>query len=167
MCFRYCKKSPTLCEYSLDRNNILLSSELKNITWPVGNTSTTEYKRMISLMKNLIIVRLRYVSSEIEMTVLDSRATLSDKIAKLGGTFGIWVQLTGCTLLVLINVFLLAMKIGFKTCIIRRRWNCQNCHLWELKNCRLYFLHSELVYCTYVGIRNSMKITSWGTSLRK
>ena len=67
-------------------------------------------------MKNLIIVQLKYVSSDIEMTVMDSRATLSDKIAALGGTFGIWVELTGCSLLVLVNIILIAIKIGFKTC---------------------------------------------------
>ena len=68
------------------------------------------------MTQNMIIIKLQFKSPEVELTVLDSRSTVSDKIAKLGGTFGIWAQLTGCTLLVLINVFVIIMKVGFKVC---------------------------------------------------
>ena len=68
------------------------------------------------MTQNMIIIKLQFKSPEVELTVLDSRSTVSDKIAKLGGTFGIWAQLTGCTLLVLINVFVIIMKLGFKVC---------------------------------------------------
>ena len=66
------------------------------------------------MTQNMIIIKLQFKSPEVELTVLDSRSTVSDKIAKLGGTFGIWAQLTGCTLLVLINVFVIIMKLCFK-----------------------------------------------------
>ena len=67
-------------------------------------------------MEYMIIVKLRYKNPDVEMTVLDSRSSLVDKIAKLGGTYGIWVQLTGGTLLVLINVIVVLFKLGFKVC---------------------------------------------------
>ena len=73
------------------------------------------------MTQNMIIIKLQFKSPEVELTVLDSRSTVSDKIAKLGGTFGIWAQLTGCTLLVLINVFVIIMKLGFKVCGYRAK----------------------------------------------
>ena len=60
-------------------------------------------------------LKLRYMSPEIEMTVLDARITLSDKIANLGGTFGKWAKLTGYSLLGIINLFIILMKFIFRT----------------------------------------------------
>ena len=111
-----------MCDYIKDENDTFLDAEIKRtiwaptpkIHWP-GSEFTT-FKRVKSIMKNMIIVKLQYKAPQVEMTVLDARSSLSDKIAKLGGTFGIWVQLTGCTLLVLINVIVVLFKIGFKVC---------------------------------------------------
>ena len=63
---------------------------------------------------NIIIIRLKFKSSEVEMTVSDARYTLSDKIANFGGTFGIWAELTGFSLLGIINIFLILFKILIK-----------------------------------------------------
>ena len=63
---------------------------------------------------NIIIIRLKFKSSEVEMTVSDARYTLSDKIANFGGTFGIWAELTGFSLLGIINIYLILFKICFK-----------------------------------------------------
>ena len=106
---------------ALDVNNTFLERYIKQTIWPSTisgekGSEISSTKRMKSLMKHLIIVKVQYETPEVEMTVLDSRSSLSDKIAKLGGTFGIWVQLTGCTLLVLMNVIIVLFKIGFKVC---------------------------------------------------
>ena len=105
-----------------DENNTFLDLEIKRTIWaPTPKTHKfgaefTSFKRLKSMMKHMIIVKLQYSAPQVEMTVLDARSSLSDKIAKLGGTFGIWVQLTGCTLLVLINLILMLVKVGFKVC---------------------------------------------------
>ena len=110
-----------MCDYIKDENNTFLDSEIKRTIWPPTPKTAREgeftiFKRVKSMMKNMIIVKLQYKAPQVEMTVLDARSSLSDKIAKLGGTFGIWVQLTGCTLLVLINLILMLFKVGFKVC---------------------------------------------------
>ena len=62
-------------------------------------------------MNNTIIVKLHYKSSEIEMNKLDVRTTMTDKIANFGGTFGIWAELTGCSLLGMINLIIISFKL--------------------------------------------------------
>ena len=114
--FSYCEGSKMLCEFAIDKNETFLDSWLKNITWPTDDDETTSFKQIRTLTKNMMIVKLKINSPFVHMTVLDARSTLSDKIAKLGGTYGLWVQLTGCTLLVLVNVFVVAIKMGFKIC---------------------------------------------------
>lgn len=64
--------------------------------------------------KNMIIVKLKYKTSEVDFTVLDAKTTLSDKIANLGGTFGIWAEVTGLSILGIINLILLVIKILFR-----------------------------------------------------
>ena len=120
--YKFCSGSPTLCDYVSDENNTFLDPEIRNTIWAStrktywSSTEYTRFKRIKSIMKHMVIVKLQYKAPQVEMTVLDARSSLSDKIAKLGGTFGIWVQLTGCTLLVLINLIVVMFKVGFKVC---------------------------------------------------
>ena len=79
--------------------------------------NSTMFKISQHFMNNIIIVRLRYKNSEVEMTKLDVRTTATDKIANFGGTFGIWAELTGCSLLGLINLICI---ISFKLFFILR-----------------------------------------------
>ena len=65
-------------------------------------------------MNNTIIVRLQYKSSEVEMNKLDVRTTINDKIASFGGTYGIWAELTGCSLLGIINLLIISFKLLFR-----------------------------------------------------
>ena len=67
-------------------------------------------KRAIDFFNNAIILKLRYKSSEIEFTKLDVRTTTTDKIANFGGTFGIWAEFTGVSLLGLINLLIISFK---------------------------------------------------------
>ena len=63
------------------------------------------------LTENVIIVHLKYPSSQVDITVLESRYSLSEKIANFGGMFGIWAELTGFSLLGIINICLIFLKI--------------------------------------------------------
>ena len=65
-------------------------------------------------MNNTIIVKLQYKSSEVEMNRIDVRTTMTDKIANFGGTFGIWAELTGCSLLGMINLLIILFKLLFR-----------------------------------------------------
>ena len=69
------------------------------------------FKRMQTLMNNVIIVRIIYESSMVDVVTLDARTTFSDKIANLGGTYGIWAELTGCSLLGLIHLLIIIFKM--------------------------------------------------------
>ena len=118
---RECTGSPVLCEFGIDPNNTFLEDNLKQLTWPYEIhpshgwiTNSTEHKRISTMLRNMIILRVRFSDYEVDMTVQDSRTTLSDKIANLGGTYGIWAELTGCSLLGIINIFLIMMKIPFQ-----------------------------------------------------
>ena len=68
-------------------------------------------EQAIILAENVIIVHLRYISSDVDMTVLDSRYSFSDKIASFGGMFGIFAEFTGFSLLGIINVCLIILKL--------------------------------------------------------
>ena len=63
------------------------------------------------LAENIIIVHLQYPSSDVDITVLDSRYSFSDKLANFGGVFGMWAELTGFSLLGIINVCLIVLKL--------------------------------------------------------
>ena len=63
------------------------------------------------LAKNVIIIHLKYRSSEVDMTILESRYSFSEKIANFGGMFGIWAEFTGFSLLGIINVCLIVLKL--------------------------------------------------------
>ena len=71
------------------------------------------------LAKNIIIVHMKFSSSKVDMTILESRYALSDQIANIGGIFGVWAELTGFSFLGIINVFLIVLKVMLG---ILKRW---------------------------------------------
>ena len=98
-------KTPFL-EYFLNQNN-----EMKDLDPKIKHKRT----KISNINKNMIIVHLKYQSSKVDMAVIDTRYTLSDKIAKFGGTFGIWAELTGFSLLGIINVIIIIFKMLYKS----------------------------------------------------
>ena len=115
-----CSGSETFCNYIKDLNNTLSPRLLKQAIWP-ADYDTRGYRRNSTLFKmartffnNTIIVRLRYKRSKIEFTKLDARTTMTDKIANFGGTFGIWAELTGVSLLGMINLLIISFKLLFR-----------------------------------------------------
>ena len=117
----WCTGSKVMCEYIRDYNNTFSHSILKETVWSAeyyddGRRKVSSYFKIArNLMSNIIIVRLKYKSSEIEMNKLDVRTTTTDKIANFGGTFGIWAELTGCSLLGFINLIIISFKLLLTT----------------------------------------------------
>ena len=117
-----CSGSSVICNYLIDSQNVLSNNLLKYHMMqpehkPVSENrlNSTMFKISQHFMNNIIIVRLRYKNSEVEMTKLDVRTTATDKIANFGGTFGIWAELTGCSLLGLINLCIISFKLLFRS----------------------------------------------------
>ena len=104
-----------------DLNNTLMHGLMKEVLFPTevidyGRTKhSTFFKMAKNFMKNIIMVRLRYKSSQVETNKLEVRTTTTDKIANFGGTFGIWAELTGCSLLGFINLLIISFKLLFRS----------------------------------------------------
>ena len=58
---------------------------------------------------DMIIIHLRFLNPEIDK--IDVKYTWLDKFAGFGGKFGIFAQLTGCSLLGILNIVLLTFKV--------------------------------------------------------
>ena len=115
-----CSGSTVLCDYIKDMNGFWSHALLKEAVWPteykVGKRQTSSLAKIArNIMANTIIVRLTYESPEVEMNKLEVRTTTTDKIANFGGTFGIWAELTGCSLLGLINLLIISCKLLFRS----------------------------------------------------
>ena len=73
---------------------------------------TKSYDDLQKLMMNdAIIIQLKFQKPEI--VAIGIKYTTDDKIAKFGGTFGIFSQLTGCTFLGLLNIIAIVLKLLF------------------------------------------------------
>ena len=116
----WCSGSSVLCDYMLDINDTFSNALLREAVWPSTHDQNSKremsscFQRAMELAKGLIIVRLQYKSSEVEMNMLEVRTTITDKIANLGGTYGIWAELTGCSLLGIINLIIISCKLLLK-----------------------------------------------------
>ena len=115
-----CTGSSVFCEYIKDVNGFWSNSLLKEAVWPTeykfGMRKTSTLAKLArNIMANIIIVRLTYESPEVQMNKLEVRTTTTDKIANFGGTYGIWAELTGCSLLGLINLLIISFKLLFRS----------------------------------------------------
>ena len=119
--FSDCEGSSTLCNFLKDLKSkstpplmreSILPSDFNNEREIVNSTF---FKRAQILLENMIIVRFHYKSSDVEVTKLEVRTTTTDKIANFGRTFGIWAELTGCSLLGLINLLIISFKLLFRS----------------------------------------------------
>ena len=97
----------------MDTNHTLMEASLKDpMMWNIS-------KQAEILAKNIIIVHMKFPSSKVDVTILESRYALSDQIANIGGIFGVWAELTGFSFLGIINVFLIVLKVMLG---ILKRW---------------------------------------------
>ena len=65
---------------------------------------------MVEKHNGLIVVNIIFASSVVDLTVLDVRYTLIDKITSLGGSIGLFTQFTGCSIIAIIHLAILMIK---------------------------------------------------------
>ena len=67
-------------------------------------------KHAKTLLSDHIIVHVIFDSAQVEVNVLDARYSIFTQIANLGGTLGLFVQITGASILTLIHLIVLIIK---------------------------------------------------------
>ena len=94
----------------MDTNHTLIEKGYKTLINNFQGEKIFKKYRM-DLQRNMIIIHLKFVQPE--MYIIDTRYSLMDKIANFGGNFGIFAEITGCSFLGILNLFILAMKYLF------------------------------------------------------
>ena len=87
---RECFGSKTFCEVILDDDFTLSDKALHN------TQHDNKPGDILNKFRNLIIVHLRFLKPQVDL--IDSKYTIICKFANFGGIFGIFSQLTGCSL---------------------------------------------------------------------
>ena len=67
----------------------------------------------LDMLNDMIIVHLSIMEPNID--IVDAKYKLFDKLAMLGGHFGIFAEITGCSLLILLNILILLFKLPFSS----------------------------------------------------
>ena len=104
------------CDFILDRNNTI-----EPLTWYeiLSNKSSLLKKdRGIAVAKDMIIVNIEFDSPHLETIILDTRYSMIDRIAGLGGSLGIFGQITGASFITLVHLSILiccSFKSSLKT----------------------------------------------------
>ena len=95
-------------EYIYDLNNTYFDQGLTMVT-SIMASKPKHKMRYENIMKNLIIVHLRIL--EPEVVLIDAKYSMWDKFANLGGNFGIFAEITGCSFLGTLNLIILSFKL--------------------------------------------------------
>ena len=101
-----------LKDFLLDKDNILNEEQLKK----VFNTFASQNKYCYDMIQQtrgqrLIVVHLRFLKPKV--TLIDLKYSSLDKIANFGGKFGLFAQLTGCSLLAIFKIVFIMFKVIF------------------------------------------------------
>ena len=106
-----CNGDEAFLNFFYDKNATFVDNGSYNIHDGIS-LKNTRYERA-KMYKNVIIIHMKFMAPEIDL--VDVKYTLMDKIANFGGNFGIFVEITGWSLLGFINLVLLMFKIVFIT----------------------------------------------------
>ena len=96
-----CSGLQAICHYLQDKNHTLHDKYS-----PKRDSDEDLQKKF----EGMIIVNIVFPTSEADLTVLDVRYTLIDKITSLGGSFGLFTQFTGCSIIAVIHLVILTIK---------------------------------------------------------
>ena len=95
-------------------NKTFIGSDIANFGSTIINHNSIDEKHLLddepNLYENLIVVHLRFLTSEIES--VDLAYSIWDKFANLGGNFGIFVEITGFSFLGILNIVILLLKLA-------------------------------------------------------
>ena len=109
-----CKGQRVFCDYFQDNNYTLIDKGIRNSfeSIPDYRLRTKDFFASNFVKYNdLIIIHLKIMQPNVN--VIDVRYTVSDKIAKFGSNFGIFAQITGCSLLAILNLIVIFFKCLF------------------------------------------------------
>ena len=67
---------------------------------------------MEEMYRNLIIIHLKFMPPK-DMLLIDVKYTTMDRFANFGGNYGIFAEITGCSLLGLISLTIVTFKLLF------------------------------------------------------
>ena len=120
----YQKTTKYLREYLLDTNNTIepltWSEELRDSFDNMEGKEKTSLSKKRNNFENrldqMIIVHVNFASQKVEMNIIDTRYTFSDRLGNLGGTIGIGEQVTGASFLTLVHLVVLLFKAIFRWC---------------------------------------------------
>ncbi|TRY75168.1 hypothetical protein TCAL_14586 [Tigriopus californicus] len=102
-----------LCEYLTNANGTIRDPSLLDVVRYYdyySDDQITEYNRGAKAFKDIIVIHLQFQSPKMVSTILDARATWIEKLAEFGGTFGLLTQITGLSILSLIQFLTLSGK---------------------------------------------------------
>ena len=103
-----CKGEQAFSDFFYDENDTFFDTGFYNLDECMSQQSKSSKEQRAEMYKNAIIVNLRFMEPEVDM--VDVKYTLMDKIANFGGKFGIFAQLTGWSLLGILNLCLVLFK---------------------------------------------------------
>ena len=109
-----CSGMKDLCQYLEDKNHTLNDKYS-----PKRYPGELEDRR-----EGMIVVSIVFPTAEADLTVMDVRYTLIDKITSLGGSFGLFTQFTGCSIIAVIHLIILTIK---QICIFFRDLKAKFC----------------------------------------
>ena len=107
--FGKCTKKD-FCDWLMDVNNTFQPLTFNNLLNLEGIESTKEKESMQRMRKDIIIVHIEFMNSEVEMTLLDTKYSTMDKISNIGGLLGLGEQITGASALALFHLVILILK---------------------------------------------------------
>ena len=99
-------------DFFTDDNNSFHDQGFKNflnLDYPLYNIYNLKRAKMY---ENMIIIRLKFMPPK-DLYLIDVKYTIMDRIASFGGKFGIFTQLTGCSLLGLLSLMMVIWKFLF------------------------------------------------------
>ena len=104
-------KYEELDDILMDTNNTITELDLKKAFNDLflGTCDDPIRGRLADKYMDLIMVQIRFRTPKIISK--DTKYALIDKLAALGGNYGIFAELTGCSLLGFLNVIILSMKL--------------------------------------------------------
>ena len=96
----------------MDKDHFQNEEPLKKIFNLIAGRTDHCYDMILQTRgQRLIVVHLRFLKPKV--TLIDLKYTLLDKIANFGGKFGLFAQLTGCSLLAIFKIVFIMFKVIF------------------------------------------------------
>ena len=111
-----CRGENAFLELFYDANDTLFDKGFYNMQDSIAPDSEKggiRYQRA-KVYQNAIIVHLKFMKPEVEL--VDVKYAPMDKISNFGGKFGIFAQLTGWSLIGIINLCIVLLKCPFTHC---------------------------------------------------